>query len=72
MDTFILIAIVLLGALAAALGAAYIGLRHETKRLTAEKTKLQTARDKAAQEIRTQTAARADAENKLAAQQQSL
>lgn len=69
MDTFILIAIVLLGALAAALGAAYIGLRRETKRLTDEKTQLATARDKAAEEIRTLDAARADAEKELAALQ---
>lgn len=65
METFTLITIVLLGALAAALGAAYVGQRRETRRLTDEKTLLETARTKDAEEIRIQTAARADAEKEL-------
>lgn len=69
METFTLITIVLLGALAAALGAAYVGQRRETKRLTDEKTLLETARAKDAEDIRILTAARADAEKEMASSQ---
>lgn len=69
METLLILTTLLFAAAAAALGAAYIGLQREAKRLTDEKTQLETARDKAAEEIRTLTAARADAEKELAALQ---
>jgi len=67
METLSILAAVLLGALAAALGAAYAGQRRETARLTAEKRAAEAAREKSEAEARDLAAARTEAEKELAA-----
>ena len=67
MNTPILVAVILLGALSAALGAALVAMRHETSRLGTEKTAAETARLAAEAEIRAQIENRMRAETELAA-----
>ena len=67
MNTPILVAIILLGALSAALGAALMAVRRETSRLGTEKTAAETARLAAEAEIRVQIENRMRAETELAA-----
>lgn len=67
MNTPILVVIILLGALSAALGAAFMAVRRETSRLGAEKTSAETARLAAEAEIRAQIENRMRAETELAA-----
>lgn len=67
MNTPILVAIILLGALSAALGAALMAVRRETSRLGTEKTAAETARLAAEAEIRAQIENRMRAETELAA-----
>lgn len=67
MNTPILVAVILLGALSAALGAALVAMRRETSRLGTEKTAAETARLAAEAEIRAQIENRMRAETELAA-----
>ena len=67
MNTASILAIVLLGALAAALGAVIATMRRETSRLGTEKTAAETARLAAEAEIRAQIENRMRAETELAA-----
>lgn len=67
MNTPILVAVILLGALSAALGAALVAMRRETSRLGTEKTAAETARSAAEAEIRAQIENRMRAETELAA-----
>lgn len=67
MNTPILVAVILLGALSAALGAALVAMRRETSRLGTEKTAAEMARSAAEAEIRAQIENRMRAETELAA-----
>lgn len=67
MNTGIILAIVLSGMLAAALGTAVIVLRRDTERLRREKADAETARDAAQQELRTLAEQRMRTETELAA-----
>lgn len=67
MNTASILAIVLLGALAAALGAVITTMRRETSRLGTEKTAAEAARSAAEAEIRAQIENRMRAETELAA-----
>ncbi len=67
MDTILIAAVVLSGALAVVLGVVNLLQRHETRRLRAEKTDLESARDLAQESVRTEAERRARAEAELAA-----
>ncbi len=67
MNTGIIVAIIVLGALAAALGAALVFQRRETERLRGEKAAAEAARAAAENDLRAQTEQRARTEAELAA-----
>ncbi len=67
MNTGIIVAIIVLGALAAALGAALVFQRRETERLRGEKAAAEAARAAAENGLRAQTEQRARTEAELAA-----
>ncbi len=67
MNTGIIVAIIVLGALAAALGAALVFQRRETERLRGEKAAAEAARAAAENGLRVQTEQRARTEAELAA-----
>lgn len=65
MNTGIIFAIIILGALAAALGAALLFQRRESERLRGEKSAAEAARAAAEAEVRTQAEQRARTEAEL-------